>query len=175
MAFRSVAPRLIEADVGSVMAMSYAVHVEAAKILIERFYRELARGRTIGQAMEHGRGALMAQPDRWLAYGPRGKTIQLQDWFLPQLYQRGGDMALVGTVTRDTVHESPPANRPLFPTGDQIGAFPRPPFYDFFFLPTAARASCITSNASSAPIGQSCCTPWAAWARRCWHERPLSG
>ena len=32
--FRSVAPRLIEAGVGSVVAMSYAVHVEAAKILI---------------------------------------------------------------------------------------------------------------------------------------------
>ncbi|ETX00778.1 MAG: hypothetical protein ETSY1_09935, partial [Candidatus Entotheonella factor] len=130
-AFRSVAPRLIEAGVGSVIAMSYAVHVEAAKILIERFYRELARGRTIGQAMEHGRGALIAQPDRWLAYGPQGQTIQLQDWFLPQLYQRGGDMALVGTVTQDTVHEAPVANRPLFSTGNEIGAFPHPPLYDF--------------------------------------------
>jgi hypothetical protein len=65
-AFRSVAPRLIEAGVGSVIAMSYAVHVEAARILLACFYRELARGRSIGQAMESGRGALMAQRNRWL-------------------------------------------------------------------------------------------------------------
>lgn len=73
----------------------------------------------------------MAQPDRWLAYGPQGQTIQLQDWFLPQFYQRGGDMALVGTATRDTVYEAPVSNHPLFLTGNQVGAFPRPPLYDF--------------------------------------------
>ena len=135
-AFRSVAPRLIEAGVGSVIAMSYAVHVEAARILIARFYRELARGRTIGQAMENGRGALMAQRDRWLEYGPQGKSIQLQDWFLPQLYQRGSDMRLVGPVARpDTRQEPgkapPTSNRPRFPIGQHIGAFPRPPLYTF--------------------------------------------
>ena len=135
-AFRSVAPRLIEAGVGSVIAMSYAVHVKAARILLARFYRELARGRSIGQAMESGRGALMAQPDRWLEYGPQGKTIQLQDWFLPQLYQRGSDMPLVGTSARpDTpqeIGEAPRTSARLrFPTGQHIGAFPRPPLYNF--------------------------------------------
>ena len=135
-AFRSVAPRLIEAGVGSVIAMSYAVHVEAARILIARFYRELARGRSIGQAMESGRGALMAQRDRWLQYGPQGKSVQLQDWFLPQLYQRGSDMPLVGPSARpDTRQEPakapPTSDRPRFPTGQHIGAFPRPPLYNF--------------------------------------------
>jgi hypothetical protein len=135
-AFRSVAPRLIEAGVGSVIAMSYAVHVEAAKILIARFYRELARGRSIGQAMESGRAALMAQRDRWLEYGPQGKSIQLQDWFLPQLYQRGSDMPLVGSAARPDSRQEPAkvpptSNRPRFPTGQHIGAFPRPPLYNF--------------------------------------------
>ena len=135
-AFRSVAPRLIEAGVGSVIAMSYAVHVEAARILLARFYRELARGRSIGQAMESGRGALMAQRDRWLEYGPQGKSVQLQDWFLPQLYQRGSDMPLVGPAARpDTRQEPakapPTSDRPRFPTGQHIGAFPRPPLYNF--------------------------------------------
>ena len=135
-AFRAVAPRLIEAGVGSVIAMSYAVHVEAARILIARFYRELARGRRIGQAMESGRGALMAQRDRWLEYGPQGKSVQLQDWFLPQLYQRGSDMRLVGPAARpDTRQEPakalPTSDRPRFPTGQHIGAFPRPPLYTF--------------------------------------------
>lgn len=135
-AFRSVAPRLIEAGVGSVIAMSYAVHVEAAKILIARFYRELARGRSIGQAMESGRGALMAQRDRWLQYGPQGQSVQLQDWFLPQLYQRGSDMPLVRPATRPDFPQAsttapPGSDRPRFPTGQHIGAFPRPPLYNF--------------------------------------------
>jgi CHAT domain len=136
MAFRSVAPRLIEAGVGSVIAMSYAVHVEAARILLARFYRELARGRSIGQAMDSGRGALMAQRDRWLQYGPQGQSVQLQDWFLPQLYQRGSDMRMVEPSARpDTPQESvkvpPTSGRPRFPTGQYIGAFPRPPLYNF--------------------------------------------
>ena len=41
--FRSVAPRLIQAGVGSVLSMGHAVHVEAAKVLLKRFYEELAR------------------------------------------------------------------------------------------------------------------------------------
>jgi CHAT domain len=135
-AFRSVAPRMLEAGVGSVIAMSYAVHVEAARILIARFYRELARGHSIGQAMESGRAALMAQRDRWLQYGPQGESVQLQDWFLPQLYQRGNDMRLVGpTAPPDTPKEPakapPTSDRPRFPTGQHIGAFPRPPLYTF--------------------------------------------
>jgi tetratricopeptide (TPR) repeat protein len=135
-AFRSVAPRLLEAGMGSVIAMSYAVHVEAARILIGRFYREVARGHTIGQAMEGGRGALMAQRDRWLQYGPQGKSVQLQDWFLPQLYQRGRDMPLVGRSVRpNTRQEStkapPTSDRPRFPIGQHIGAYPRPPLYNF--------------------------------------------
>jgi tetratricopeptide (TPR) repeat protein len=136
MAFRSVAPRLIEAGVGSVIAMSYAVHVEAARILLARFYRELARGHSIGQAMESGRGALMAPRDRWLEYGPQGKSVQLQDWFLPQLYQRGSDMPLVGPSARPDTRQEPAkvfpnSGRPRFPTGQHSGAFPRPPLYNF--------------------------------------------
>ena len=39
--FRSVAPRLIQAGVGSVLSMGHAVHVEAARLSLDRFYREL--------------------------------------------------------------------------------------------------------------------------------------
>ena len=35
--FRSVAPRLIKAGVGSVLSMGHAVHVEAARLLLDRF------------------------------------------------------------------------------------------------------------------------------------------
>jgi tetratricopeptide (TPR) repeat protein len=93
--FRSVAPRLIKAGVGSVLSMSHAVHVEAARLLLDRFYRELVRGTTIGHAVAEARKALIATPGRWIETGPGGRTIKLRDWFLPHLYQREGDDALV--------------------------------------------------------------------------------
>jgi hypothetical protein len=94
-ALRGVAPRLLDAGVGSVIAMSHAVHVEAARVLLERVYRELVKGRTIGQSLDLGRASLVAQPHRWIELGPGGRTVELHDWFLPQLYQRGNDTPLV--------------------------------------------------------------------------------
>jgi tetratricopeptide (TPR) repeat protein len=93
--FRSVAPRLIQAGVGSVLSMGHAVHVEAARLLLDRFYRELVRGTTIGQAVAEARKALLSTPGRWIESGPGGRTIELTDWFLPHLYQRAADDALV--------------------------------------------------------------------------------
>jgi len=93
--FRSVAPRLIQAGVSSVLSMGHAVHVEAARILLDRFYRELARGTTIGHAVAQGRSALISTPARWIELGPLGRTIELQDFFLPHLYQRGLDEPLL--------------------------------------------------------------------------------
>lgn len=93
--FRAVAPRLIQAGVGSVLSMGHAVHVAAAQILLDRFYRELVCGATIGHAVAQGRCALVATPARWLEYGPGARTLMLQDWFLPHLYQRGADDALL--------------------------------------------------------------------------------
>jgi hypothetical protein len=93
--FRSVAPRLIQAGVGSVLSMGHAVHVEAARILLKRFYEELACGTTIGHAVAQGRSALSTSPARWLEYGPGARTLRLQDWFLPHLYQCGTDDPLL--------------------------------------------------------------------------------
>ena len=93
--FRAVAPRLIEAGVGSVISMGHAVHVEAARILLERFYRQLVQGVTVGQALDQGRAALLAQPARWLELGPGARTVELRDFFLPHLYQRGEDQPVL--------------------------------------------------------------------------------
>jgi tetratricopeptide (TPR) repeat protein len=93
--FRSVAPRLIQAGVGSVLSMGHAVHVEAARLLLDRFYRELVRGTTIGHAVAQARSALLSTPARWIETGPGGRTVELRDWFLPHLYQRDADDALV--------------------------------------------------------------------------------
>jgi tetratricopeptide (TPR) repeat protein len=91
----AVAPRLIQAGVGSVLAMGHAVHVEAARLLLDRFYRELVRGASIGQAVAGGRSALSASAARWLESGPGARSVKLKDWFLPQLYQRGADLVLL--------------------------------------------------------------------------------
>ncbi len=92
--FRSVAPRLIQAGVGSVLSMGHAVHVEAARLMLDRFYRELVRGTTIGHAVAEARRALNTTRARWIETGPRGRTIELRDWFLPHLYQRALDEPL---------------------------------------------------------------------------------
>ncbi len=93
--FRSVAPRLIQAGVGSVLSMGHAVHVEAARLLLDRFYRELVRGTSIGQAVAEARKALLSSPARWIDPGPGGRTVELRDGFLPHLYQRQSDDVLV--------------------------------------------------------------------------------
>ncbi len=76
--FRSVAPRLIQAGVGSVLSMGHAVHVEAARLLLDRFYRELVRGTTIGHAVAEARKALISTPARWIESGPGGRTVKLR-------------------------------------------------------------------------------------------------
>jgi len=93
--FGSVAPALLESGVGSVVAFSHAVHVEAARLLVERFYHELCSGLTVGGALEEARACLRANPARWLHLGPGAATVDLEDWFIPQLYQVGADPVLV--------------------------------------------------------------------------------
>lgn len=127
----SIAPRLIQAGVSSVVAMGHAVHVEATRLLLDCFYRELVRGTTIGQAMTEARKALDLTAARWLESGPNGRTFELRDWFLPHLYQSAEDEALVppgahaGTEGAVLPSFRGPAAR------DEPGAFPRPPQFGF--------------------------------------------
>jgi tetratricopeptide (TPR) repeat protein len=123
-AFRGVAQALVEAGVGSVVAMSHAVRVEATRILVGRLYAALAAGRSIGAALEEGRAALAAQPER----GP----VALQDWFLPQLYQNSDDAVLVeGGLAAARGMVAAEVRRPLARAGEP-GAFPGAPKYGFF-------------------------------------------
>lgn len=91
----SVAPALLKCGVGSVVAFSHSVHIEASRLLVERFYRELAQGKTAGSALEECRARLHANSARFLHPGPDAETVDLQDWFIPQLYQVGEDIILV--------------------------------------------------------------------------------
>lgn len=95
-AFTGVAARLIKSGVGSVLAMNYSVLVETTRRLTAVFYRELARGRSIGQALDKARLDLLADTGRHRLYRPasgREETIHLHDWFLPSLYQQQEDPA----------------------------------------------------------------------------------
>jgi tetratricopeptide (TPR) repeat protein len=129
--FQSVAPRLLREGVGSVLAMSHAVHVEAARLLLDRFYRELVRGTTIGQAMTEARDVLRSTPVRWIESGPGGRTIELCDWFLPQLYQRAGDEAIVPLNAKVDDESAYPCNFRGLATRDEPGSFPPPPQFGF--------------------------------------------
>lgn len=125
--FGSVAPALLQSGVGSVIAFSHSVHIQAAKILVERFYRELVAGMTIGQAVEEARAAMHADRQRWLHLGPNAESIELQDWFIPQLYQVGADLSLLASRKSSARAKSEPqpfAARPL-------PGFPPAPMYRF--------------------------------------------
>ena len=126
--FGSLAPALLDRGVGSVIAFSHSVHVKAARLLVERFYRELADGLSIGQALEEARAALHADRRRWLHLGPDAESVELQDWFIPQLYQVGPDPTLLKPQTKKKVSTDSPA--PLF-TPVTLHGFPPEPMYRF--------------------------------------------
>jgi tetratricopeptide (TPR) repeat protein len=129
--FDSVAPRLIQAGVGSVLAMSHAVHVEATRLLLGGFYRELVRGATTGQAVAEARKVLWSTPARWIELGPSGRTVDLRDWFLPQLYQSAGDEALVPTNTTNAGEGTDLRSFRSPASGEESGSFPPSPQYAF--------------------------------------------
>jgi hypothetical protein len=80
----------------SVLAMTHSVLVETTRALFGHFYRELARGESIGAALDNARSQLYFQPERGERHrAERRITLTLQDWFLPALYQGGDDTSLL--------------------------------------------------------------------------------
>ncbi len=124
--FGSVAPALLESGVGSVLAFSHHVHMKAARLFVERFYRELTGGMTVGQALEEARAGLHADSHRPLHLGPDPATVELHDWFVPQLYQVGADPALLRGAGGDT-----PVPTQSSPREKALRGFPPPPMYRF--------------------------------------------
>lgn len=88
----SVAAQLLEHGVASVVAMSHSVLVETARRFTTAFYRELAQGARVGQAMLAGQSALQRDSYRLPIQG--AGALHLQDWFVPVLYQEQHDPAL---------------------------------------------------------------------------------
>jgi tetratricopeptide (TPR) repeat protein len=89
----SVAARLLQEGVTSVVAMSHIVLVETARRFVASFYEALAEGRRVGTAMLAGQRTLYG--DTWRGKVMGAGDLRLQDWFVPVLYQEENDPLLV--------------------------------------------------------------------------------
>jgi tetratricopeptide (TPR) repeat protein len=120
----SVAARLLEEGVGSVVAMSHTVLVETARRFVEPFYRALAEGQRVGDAMLAGQMALYDDPDRGQIMG--AGALRLQDWFVPVLYQEREDPQLFPLRPATAMQALVGRQRQL-----QLGRLPAPPAHSF--------------------------------------------
>ena len=91
----SVAGRLLESGVASVVAMSHLVSVATAARFVETFYDKLSTGSTVGKAVLEAQTRLREDPTRGRALGQK---LRMQDWFVPVLFQEQQDPQLVFEV-----------------------------------------------------------------------------
>ncbi len=120
----SVAARLLEEGIGSVVAMSHTVLVETARRFVEPFYRALAEGRRVGDAMLAGQMALYDDSYRGQIMG--AGELRLQDWFVPVLYQEREDPQIFPLRPAAAMQALVGRQRQL-----QLGKLPAPPAHSF--------------------------------------------
>ncbi len=100
-ASESVASELLKVGVASVVAMSHSVLVETARRFVAAFYRALAGGQRVGDAMLAGQRVLKDDTFRGRIFG--AGELRLEDWFVPVLFQEKDDPQLFKTApTRQT-------------------------------------------------------------------------
>jgi tetratricopeptide (TPR) repeat protein len=91
-----VAARLTHAGIPPVLAMTHSVLVITAQQLFAKFYQGLVSGKGMGEALDNARRNLDLNRERGERQrGEERITLKLQDWFLPALYQAGGDTPLL--------------------------------------------------------------------------------
>lgn len=120
----SVAAKLLEEGVISVVAMSHSVLVETARRFVAAFYQELVRGARVGTAMLAGQRALVGDTYRGKIWG--AGELHLQDWFVPVLYQEEQDPRLITQQPPQAVRELQTKQRRL-----SLGNLPDPPPHHF--------------------------------------------
>lgn len=91
----TVAGALLRQGVGTVLAMGQAVHVDMTRELMAAFYAGIARGWPLGEALQAARNQLYSKQRRRTRIAADAPTVNLQDWFVPQLYQGGEDPTLL--------------------------------------------------------------------------------
>jgi tetratricopeptide (TPR) repeat protein len=120
----SVAAKLLEEGVTSVVAMTHSVLVETARRFVEAFYKELARGARVGTAMLAGQHALFGDPFRGKVAG--AGDLNLQDWFVPLLFQEANDPRLLTQLPSEQARQLQTERRRL-----SLGRLPDPPQHTF--------------------------------------------
>jgi tetratricopeptide (TPR) repeat protein len=103
----SVAVRLTGTGIPNVLAMTHSVLVTTTELLFGDFYRHLARGEGVGEALDNARRFLMRHPEKHeVQRGPHRVRLKLHDWFLPALYQTGDDVPLLQRTTTGSTEAS---------------------------------------------------------------------
>jgi tetratricopeptide (TPR) repeat protein len=120
----SVAARLLEEGVTSIVAMSHSVLVETARRFVAAFYKELSEGKRVGRAMIAGQRELHRDTLRGRTLG--AGELRLQDWFVPVLYQEEQDPQLVTKLPPEDVRQLEGQKRRL-----SLGELPEPPAHRF--------------------------------------------
>ncbi len=120
----SVAAHLLEAGVTSVVAMTHSVLVPTAGMFVQAFYRALAEGRRVGQAMLHGQQALANDTYRMTIMS--AGELRLQDWFVPVLYQEEQDPQLFTRLPGARVRQLAAQAQRI-----RLGNLPEPPAHSF--------------------------------------------
>lgn len=120
----SVAAKLLEEGVTSVIAMSHSVLVETAHRFVKAFYHTLAQGKRVGSAMIAGQRELHRDTARGKVMG--AGELHLQDWFVPVLYQEEKDPQLITKLAPAAVQQLQEKQRRL-----RLGALPDPPAHAF--------------------------------------------
>jgi len=92
----SVAGRLTATGIPAILAMTHSVPAATTRTLFGRFYLSLARGRGIADALDDARAWLANNPEKFeVRRGDGRRMLELQDWFLPALFQAGADAPLL--------------------------------------------------------------------------------
>lgn len=120
----SVAAKLLEEGVASVIAMSHSVLVETAQRFVRTFYAELAQGKQTGAAVLAARQALYA--DTWRGRIMGAGDFHLEDWFVPVLYQEAQDPQVISRLLSADVQQLEAKRRTL-----RLGALPPEPPHHF--------------------------------------------
>jgi tetratricopeptide (TPR) repeat protein len=98
----SVATKLLDQGVASVVAMSHFVLVQTARRFVDSFYRAIATGSTVGRAMVQARVSL--KHDSWRGVVKGAGTLRLEDWFVPVLFQEQNDVQLFKRIPSERIH-----------------------------------------------------------------------
>lgn len=121
-AMGSVAARLTAAGLPAVLAMTHSVLVPTTRALFGELYKDLARHRGVGEALDNARRYLLNHPEKYeVQRGPDRVWLRLQDWFVPALYQSGADLPLLRRLEPGIAASAPTPARTNLPPEPEAG------------------------------------------------------